>query len=289
MATKAPILFAPAMNVNMWESPAFQANLRKIEEYGYLMVEPGSGELACGWEGKGRLADLSAILNKALEVLLHKPLNKKKIIITAGPTREALDPVRFISNRSSGKMGFALARAATLWGAKVTLIAGPTAVEPYPFVDKLVKVESARQMLNETKKAFEKAHALIMCAAVADFRPKKEHKKKTPKKELLAPMELTENPDIVKTVAKNKGKKLIIGFAAETDQVIEKAREKMKQKGLDFIVSNDVSRGDIGFESNENEVRILGRAGQDIKPAKSQKSHLAFDILKAVFNLKMDS
>ena len=286
MTTRAPVLFAPAMNTNMWDSPGMRATLGKIDRFGYSIVEPGSGDLACGDEGKGRLADVEDILYEIIFQLTLKPLHRKKIVVTAGPTWEPLDPVRFISNRSSGKMGFALARAASLYGANVTLIAGPTLVSAFSKVDRMVHVETAEQMLEATKEAFDDADALFMCAAVADFRPKDCRERKTPKSEVDQDCALVENPDILKTMAQSKGDRLVVGFAAETHDLLEKAQRKMASKGVDFIIANDVSRSDIAFNAQDNEVRIIGADNSILELPKQSKTKLAFAILDHIFQVR---
>ena len=286
MTTRAPVLFAPAMNTQMWESPAMMANMEKLHQFGYHIVEPGSGDLACGTSGKGRLAELEDILFSVLDCLMPKPLAHKRIVVTAGPTREPMDPVRYLSNRSSGKMGFALARAARLWGANVTLIAGPTAMPPLSHVETFIRVETADQMLTATDQAFENADALIMCAAVADFKPKINRDEKTAKGQMEASLPLAPNADILKTLGAKKGARLMIGFAAQTHELLEKAREKLQAKNLDFIVANDVSQTDIGFDSDENQAVILGADGSKQALDKMDKQKLAFEILSHVFNIE---
>jgi len=285
MATKAPVLFAPSMNVNMWENSILQYNIKKLLEHNYHIVEPGTGELACHWTGQGRLAEPGDIVYAASEVLYSKPLKDKKIIVTAGPTWEMVDTVRHISNRSSGKMGYALARAAKLWGAKVTLIAGPTAIEPFKFVDRLIKIESAKDMQIELEKIFPDSDALIMCAAVADFHPSDPKKAKIAKEDMNTRLTLAKNDDILKALSKNKGPRLMVGFAAQTDDIEKMAKKKIKNKGIDYIVANDVSRPDVGFDVDDNEVRIFGSDGSDKSFPKAPKIEIAFQILDYVFHL----
>jgi phosphopantothenoylcysteine decarboxylase / phosphopantothenate---cysteine ligase len=285
MATKAPVVFAPAMNVNMWDSPAMQRNLKTLKKDGHRIVEPGEGFLACNWTGKGRLAELAHIVFAVEDACSVKPLAGKNIVVTAGPTREPVDPVRFWSNKSSGKMGFALARAAKLMGAKVTLIAGPTSAEPFDLADKFERVGNAEEMLRATKKAVKGADALLMCAAVADVAPANPLKRKAEKADLgdTTPMKWT--PDVLKTVAKKKGKTIMVGFAAQTDDVEQRAKKKLKQKGIDFIAANDVSKPGVGMEAEENEVRIFGANGLDVTLAKKPKTELAFEIIRTVFEI----
>ena len=285
MASKAKILFAPGMNTNMWNSPATQENLAKLERYGYHLVDPASGELACGVWGKGRLAALEDIMHAVHYHTYDKPLAGKKLVVTAGPTREHIDPVRYISNRSSGKMGYALAFAANILGADVTLVSGPATATIPQCAAHIIHVESAAEMLDATDSAFKDADALVMCAAVADFRPEKCATQKAGKECFDRDIPFEQNPDIVATVAKAKGDRLVVGFAAETEELLAKAQKKMARKHLDYVVANDVSRTDVGFESDANEVRILGKDGTDrVFPMKS-KTELAFDILRYVFRI----
>lgn len=286
MATKAPVLFAPAMNSNMWESPAMQANLKKLREYGYHIIEPQSGELACHWIGKGRLSEPEQIVFKALEIISGRPLLGKSIVVTAGPTCEPIDPVRFISNKSSGKMGYALARAAKILGANVTLISGPVSSGLECYADEVMKIDTALDMLKATKKSVRKADALIMCAAVADFRPESFNSEKVSKDRIDKNLKLKKNLDIIGSLSKNKGDRIFVGFAAQTKELLKNARKKLNEKNLDFIVANDVSRGDIGFNSDENEVTILSLKGTKRKLSKKSKDKIAFEILYHIFNIK---
>ena len=285
MATKAPVLFAPAMNVNMWESPALQANLKKLRDYGYHFVEPDSGELACHWDGKGRLSDPEEILFEAMKHLSGHPLSEKHIVITAGPTCEAIDPVRYISNKSSGKMGYALAYASKILGAKVTLISGPVYPSLKSHADKLIHIESAKEMQKAVADSFEQADALIMSAAVADFRPEVSNSVKLPKEKLDQNLSLVKNPDIVGSISIKKSDRLLVGFAAQTEGLLDNAKRKLQEKNLDYIVANDVSRCDIGFNSEENEVMILSSDGTLKELSKKPKRRLAFEILSHIFNL----
>jgi phosphopantothenoylcysteine decarboxylase/phosphopantothenate--cysteine ligase len=261
MATTAPVLFAPAMNTQMYASAAVQDNMAVLRSRGYHFVEPDEGELACGTVGPGRLADVDKILEMARIVLSEKPLSGKKVIVSAGPTAEALDPVRFFSNRSSGKMGYAMARAARRMGAQVTLVSGPGAIPAPHFMD-TIRVRTADEMFSAVSRASADADVVVMCAAVADFKAKKAAPAKIKKDGFDYRLELSPTVDILETLGKKKGKRILVGFAAETDDLTTNAREKMRRKNLDAIVANDVSRADIGFESDDNEVRIFFPDGE---------------------------
>jgi phosphopantothenoylcysteine decarboxylase/phosphopantothenate--cysteine ligase len=261
MATTAPVLFAPAMNTQMYASAAVQDNLAVLRSRGFHFVEPDEGELACGTVGPGRLADVEKILEMARIVLSEKPLSGKKVVVSAGPTAEPIDPVRFVSNRSSGKMGYAMARAACRMGAQVTLVSGPCALPAPPFMT-TVRVRTAEEMYAAVSRAAADADALVMCAAVADFKAKKAASAKIKKDGFDYRLELSPTVDILETLGQKKGKRILVGFAAETDDLASNAREKMRRKNLDAIVANDVSRADIGFESDDNEVRIFFPDGE---------------------------
>ncbi len=261
MATAAPVLIAPAMNTQMYASPAVLENIATLRRRGFHFVEPDEGELACGTVGPGRLAEVGKILEAARIVLSEKLLAGKKVVVSAGPTAEPLDPVRFLSNRASGKMGFAMARAARRLGAEVTLVSGPTTLPDPPFLG-TVRVRTAEEMFNAVSIASEGADAVVMCAAVADFRPKKAWPRKVGKGDFDLKVELDPTVDILESLGKRKGNRVLIGFAAETDDLARNAREKMRRKNLDAIVANDVSRADIGFESDNNEVRIFFPDGE---------------------------
>lgn len=261
MATTAPVLIAPAMNTQMYASAAVQENLAVLKSRGFHFVEPGEGELACGTVGPGRLADVGKILEMARNLLTEKPLAGKKVVVSAGPTAEPLDPVRYVSNRSSGKMGFAMARAACRMGAQVTLVSGPTALPDPPFLA-TVRVRTAEEMFSAVSRAAEDADVVVMCAAVADFKAKKSASVKIKKEDFDYRLELSPTVDILETLGKKKGKRVLVGFAAETDDLARNAREKMRRKNLDAIVANDVSRADIGFESDDNEVRVFFPDGE---------------------------
>jgi phosphopantothenoylcysteine decarboxylase/phosphopantothenate--cysteine ligase len=277
LATRAPVLVAPAMNSSMYLNPAVQQNLAILRGRGFHMVEPETGRLACGTSGPGRLAAPEAIVAAAEELLRPAcDLAGWRVVVTAGPTREALDPVRFLSNRSSGKMGYALAQVAAARGAAVTLISGPTALAVPPGVER-VEVTTAAEMCAAVLEHFSGATALVMAAAVADWRPKAfspEKIKKGEHKSLL--LELERTPDILAAVApRKKPEQLVIGFAAESSRLTENAREKLLRKRLDFIVANDITRSDAGFASDTNEVKILWPDGRVEELPRAAKEEVA--------------
>jgi len=288
LATKAPVVIAPAMNVNMWEHPATQANLRTLRDRGVRVVEPGSGYLACGMVGAGRLAEPEAIVAATLEHLgISQELAGETVLITAGPTHEPIDPVRYLGNRSSGKMGYALAEAALRRGAKVVLISGPTTLQP-PSAAEIIFVETAQQMQAAVLDRWEQAGIIIMAAAVADFHAKNTSAEKIKRNGALQ-LELEPNPDILADLGSLRevsGKHLpmLIGFAAETENLLENARKKLAHKRVDAIVLNDVSRADIGFNSDRNEVTII-TADETIPVPQASKLEVAQKILDAALRL----
>ncbi len=258
LATTAPVVVAPAMNVNMWNHPATQANLQILRQRGVKIVEPGAGYLACGMIGAGRLADNEAIVAALLESLgASQDLNGETVLITAGPTREKIDPVRYLTNRSSGRMGYALAESALRRGARVLLISGPTSLTP-PGAAEVTRVESTEEMRDAVLKLLPQASIVIKTAAVSDYRPKAAAGQKIKRKGPMN-LELEATPDILKELSLKKSSQLIVGFAAETENVLENARQKLVSKNLDAIVVNDVSREGIGFDSDRNAVTIITR------------------------------
>ncbi len=261
ISVHCPILIAPAMNGHMYQNPFVQANLQKLREHGVTIVEPVSGGLACGYEGIGRLNEVDVILKQIIELLTRsKDLLGKRIVVTAGPTREYLDPVRFISNRSSGKMGYAIAEAAHHRGADVILISGPATVKPPAGVD-CRYVETALEMREEMLNVFDQANVVVMAAAVADYRPQEftPHKIKKTTDDLTIVLE--KNPDIVRELGQRKTHQIMVGFAAETDDLLENARKKLIDKNLDVIAANDVLAEGAGFEGDTNIVTLLDREG----------------------------
>ena len=258
LATTAPVVVAPAMNVNMWNHPATQANLEILRKRGVRIVEPGSGYLACGMTGPGRLAENDAIVSALLEVLgSAQDLASETVLITAGPTREKIDPVRYLTNRSSGRMGYALAEAASRRGARVLLVSGPTALTP-PSSAELTRVESTEQMRDAVLNLLPQATIVIKTAAVCDYRPKSTAGQKMKRKGPMT-LELEPTPDILKDISLKRGTQVLVGFAAETENVLENARQKLVSKNLDAIVVNDVSREGVGFDTERNAVTIITR------------------------------
>lgn len=291
LAADSDVLIAPAMNMRMWNNPATKENVATLKRWGYRFVEPDSGRLACGDIGTGKLASVAAIAEAALVMLWQQtngaPLAGKHVMITAGPTHEAIDPVRYIANASSGKMGFALARACVRAGAQVSLIAGPTtekAPEQSEMLE-IIRVTSAEDMLSAARSAFERADAAFFSAAVADYRPKAsaDHKlKKTA--EHLETLALVENPDILATLAAEKGGRVVVGFAAETNNLLEAARAKLATKGCDLLVANDVSQAESTFGSDTNHVWVLSSDGTEEVPCMS-KDELADALVERVGKL----
>jgi len=287
LATTAPVIVAPAMNVNMWQNAATQANVETLKERGVRVVDPGSGYLACGMMGPGRLASNEAIVAATLEVLgAGRDLAGETVLITAGPTREQIDPVRYISNRSSGKMGYALAEAALRRGAKVILVTGPTALTP-PSAAEVVPVETAAEMRHSVLARMGEATIVIKAAAVADYRPKSPAPQKMKGKQAFA-LELEPTADIAAEVGARKDGQILVGFAAETENVLENARKKLASKSLDAIVANDVSQPGIGMDSDRNAVTIITRS-EVIEVPESSKWDVAQRILDAVVKLRARS
>ena len=280
MATKAPVLFVPSMNVNMWENKALQKNIQTLLEMGYPLLEPGEGELACHWYGKGRLPELNEVVEKMEDILSTKDLKGEQILVTGGPTQEPIDPVRFITNHSSGKMGYALAKMARRRGAEVILITGPASL-PLPRRDiKFLPVRSAEEMRKAVFNSLEGSSVVIKAAAVSDYRPKVISEKKIKKGESETTLTLERTKDILEELGKKKGNRILIGFAAETEDLLANAKKKLKEKNLDFIVVNDVTQPGAGFSSDTNQVKIIYPSGQ-VKDlplmAKEEVSQLILD------------
>ena len=256
LASTAPVVVAPAMNVSMWNHPATQANIEILRQRGVKIVEPGSGYLACGMTGAGRLAENETIVAAVLEALgASQDLSGETVLITAGPTREKIDPVRYLTNRSSGRMGYALAEVALRRGARVLLVSGPTALTP-PGAAELTRVESAEEMRNAVLELLPHATIVIKTAAVSDYRPKVTARQKINRKGPMT-LELEATPDILKEISLRKQSQIVVGFAAETENVLENARQKLAAKHLDAIVVNDVSHEGVGFDSDRNAATIL--------------------------------
>jgi phosphopantothenoylcysteine decarboxylase / phosphopantothenate---cysteine ligase len=285
MATKAPVLIAPAMNIHMYENPILQENVRKLRRLGYYFMEPAEGHLACGYEGKGRLPEPEKILEEVHRLLNKKDLAGEKLLITAGPNREPLDPVRYLSNRSSGKMGYALARAAIRRGAEVALISGPTMLEP-PTGARLIPVTTAAEMRHAVLNEFPRSTAVIMAAAVTDYRPADFAGKKMKRGQGPIEIRLEPNPDILKEIGAQKNGKLLVGFAAETDELVANAKKKLEDKNLDMIVANDVTGAGAGFDVDTNVATILDRGGGVLALPLMSKDELAEQIFDYLLALK---
>ncbi len=285
LATAAPVVIAPAMNVNMWDNAATQTNIQTLKARGVAIVEPDSGYLACGMVGAGRLAANETIVTAVLKALkAEQDLAGETVLITAGPTREPIDPVRYIGNRSSGKMGYALAEAALRRGAKVILISGPTALKP-PSQAEIIQVQTAQQMRDAVMAHFDRATIVIKAAAVADFTVRAADEKIKRKGPMT--LELEPTTDILAELGAKKGSRIVVGFAAETTDALANARKKLESKSLDAIVLNDVSQPGIGFDSERNAVTILTHAGSETVPETS-KWEVAHRVLDAVVKLKAE-
>lgn len=284
LATTAPVVVAPAMNVNMWNHAATQANLEILKKRGVSVVEPGSGYLACGMTGPGRLAENDAIIAAVMEALgASQELAGETVLITAGPTREKIDPVRYLTNRSSGRMGYALAEAALRRGARVLLVTGPTALTP-PGAAQVTRVESAEEMRKSVLKLLPEASIVIKTAAVSDYRPKGSAEHKIKRSGPMA-LELEPTADILAEIARHKKSQIIVGFAAETQNALENARKKLLAKSLDAIVVNDVSREGVGFDSDRNAVTIITHT-EVVEVPETSKWEVAQRVLDQVVRLR---
>ena len=286
LACTAPVVIAPAMNVNMWQHPATQENIVALRARGVHIVDPGEGYLACGMTGAGRLANQEAIVSVVQEVLqLKKDLAGETVLITAGPTVEDIDPVRFISNRSSGKMGYAIAAAAAARGARVILVSGPTALGAPEGVQR-IDVRSAEQMNEAVQKNFSAATMAIFSAAVADYRAAEPASCKIKRGAEEKTLRLVANPDILASAARGKGDRLIVGFAAETENLPENARKKLSAKNADLIVANDVTAEGAGFDVDTNIVTLFSRDGRDLPLPRLSKTEVAQRILDEALRLR---
>jgi phosphopantothenoylcysteine decarboxylase/phosphopantothenate--cysteine ligase len=286
LASTAPVVVAPAMNVNMWQHAATQENLATLRARGVRIVEPGEGYLACGMTGPGRLAAQEEIVKAVQDVLwAGQDLAGETVLVTAGPTCEDIDPVRFLSNRSSGKMGYAVAEAAARRGAKVILVSGPTSLEAPQGVERQ-DVRSTREMLDAVVRNFAQASIGIFAAAVADFRPAEPAASKIKRGMESVTLRLEPNPDILATVARDKGERLVVGFAAETENVAENARKKLTQKNADLIVANDVTVEGAGFDYDTNIVTLFSRDGRDLALPRMSKAEVADKILDEALRLR---
>ncbi|MGB7727955.1 MAG: bifunctional phosphopantothenoylcysteine decarboxylase/phosphopantothenate--cysteine ligase CoaBC [Candidatus Acidiferrum sp.] len=286
LASTAPMVIAPAMNVNMWQHAATQENVAALRARGVRIVEPNEGYLACGMTGSGRLADQEEILRAVREaVRSEQDMAGETVLVTAGPTCEDIDPVRFLTNRSSGKMGYAVAAAAARRGAKVTLVSGPAALETPRGVQR-VDVRSTEEMQRAVQAKFPSCTIAIFAAAVADYRPAEKSRQKIKRKEDALTLRLEPNPDILASMAKDKGERLVVGFAAETEHMAENARKKLTQKNADLIVANDVAAEGAGFDSDTNIVTLFSRDGRDRPLPQLSKAEVAQCILDEALRLR---
>jgi phosphopantothenoylcysteine decarboxylase/phosphopantothenate--cysteine ligase len=286
LASTAPVVVAPAMNVNMWNHAATQENVKMLRARGVNVVDPAEGYLACGMTGAGRLAGQEAIVAAVREAFkAQRDLDGETVLITAGPTCEDLDPVRYITNRSSGKMGYAVAEAAALRGAKVILVSGPTSLEAPAGVER-IDVRTARDMHHAVVDRIGGASIAVLAAAVSDYRPAEQHAEKIKKNNAPLSISLEPTTDILAEVAKNKGQKIVVGFAAETDHVAENARKKLSAKNADLIVANDVTAEGAGFDQDTNIVTLFSSDGRDLALPKMSKAEVAQRILDEVLRLR---
>lgn len=284
MATKAKVLIAPAMNTNMYTNPIYKKNELNLKELGYLFINPDSGKLACGDVGAGKLANTEDIVKRIeYELLLEEKLKGYKILVTAGPTVEKIDPVRFITNRSTGKMGYAIAKKAKLMGGEVVLITGPTNIEK-PNVDKVVQIESASEMYNKVIN-YKDADVIIMTAAVSDYKPKEFSNEKIKKNDSDLIIQLDRNKDILFELGQIKKNQILVGFAAETTNVEQYAIKKLKKKNLDLIVANDVSNSEIGFATDQNKVIFFDKDENKEELEIMSKDLVAVEILNRIVDL----
>ena len=283
MASKAPVIFAPAMNTNMYENPIVKQNIEKLKAFGYLFIEPTSGRLACGDEGKGKLPDPKLIT----EVILSKLYSKKdmlgkKVLVTAGPTTAPIDPVRYICNHSSGKMGYAIAEEARDRGAEVTLISGPTNLQQ-PYGIDFISVKTNNEMLNAVLDNFDLSDIIVKCAAVADYKPEVYSDMKIKKNNDTFTLKLVQDNDILLELGKRKKEEqILIGFAAESNDLIQNARKKLDKKNLDYIVANDIMSSETGFGSDDNKVSIISRDGNIVSLEKMSKREVAEEIFNTI-------
>lgn len=282
VSTRSTVMLAPAMNVKMWDNPIVQENVSRLKKLGYRFIEPGVGDLACRDVGKGRMAEPEQIVKEVVDLLSAKrDLQGKSILVTASRTVEPIDPVRYLSNPSTGRMGFALAEAASFRGAKVTLISGPSFLQP-PTGVRFISVKSASQMRDEVKKNLRKADCLLMAAAVSDFTPEKTEQTKVKKDQAELVLKLKRTPDILKEAGKRKGKKVLVGFSLETQDEIKNAKAKLKEKNLDLIVVNNPTQPGAGFEVDTNIAAIVDKKGESQRLPLMSKKELAFKILDRV-------
>ena len=282
-ASKAKVIFAPAMNTNMYQNRIVQGNIEKLKSYGYEFIEPSSGRLACGDIGIGKLADVNTIVERVLIELSDKEqdLKGKKVLVSAGPTIAPIDPVRYLTNRSTGKMGYAIAEEARDRGAEVILVSGPTNLNP-PKNVRIINIKTNEEMKNEIFNNFEWADIVIKSAAVADYKPKEYSKEKIKKGEGDLNICLTRDNDILKSLGDIKTHQILVGFAAESNDVLKNAEKKLKNKNLDFIVANDITSSDTGFGSEDNKVVIISKNNEKLELEKMSKKEVASNIFDMI-------
>lgn len=286
MATKAPVVFAPAMNTNMYENPIVQNNIEKLKSFGYEFIEPASGRLACGDVGAGKLADVEDIYEFVLKTLYKtSDLEGKKVLITAGPTISPIDPVRFITNRSTGKMGYAIAEEARNRGAEVTLISGPTNIKP-PYGVKIIKISTNEEMKNEVLKYFDETDIVIKSAAVADYKTLTYSEQKIKKGEGNLNLEFTRDSDILSILGEKKTSQILVGFAAESNNLEQNATRKLIKKNLDLIVGNDITAKETGFGSDDNKVIFISKTGEKTVLDKMSKLEVAKKLFDEIIKIK---
>lgn len=282
MATKAKVMFAPAMNTNMYLNPIVQANISKLKGFGYEFISPSSGRLACGDVGEGKLEDSEVIVSRVLTMLYDiKDMVGKNVVVTAGPTLSPIDPVRYISNYSSGKMGYAIAEEARDRGANVTLISGPSMLKA-PHGINFISVSTNEEMLCRIEEIFENTDIVIKAAAVSDYKIKEYSKVKIKKNEAEIDLKFVKNTDILKYLGTIKTHQILVGFAAESNNIIDYAKEKLQGKNLDYIVANDITKADIGFSSDDNKVTIICKNGKTIEMQKMSKRQVAKELFDIV-------
>lgn len=285
LAARARVILCPSMNVNMFSNPAVQENIRKLEVYGYTIIDPAEGYLACGWEGKGRLPEVYDIILEAERALHEHDFAGKKILVTSGATREYIDQARFLSNPSSGKMGYALCKAAWMRGAEVICISGHTTTGTLPGV-KNIKTVSAEDMYRQVMKIAPDADIIIKTAAVSDYTPLKRSASKIKKESGNLNIEFTRTTDILAELGRKFSEKIVVGFAAECENILENSRKKIKSKNIDLIVSNDISEAGCGFESDTNRVTIIDKTGRNTEIPLLTKEEIAHRILDKIAHIR---
>ncbi|NSW92588.1 MAG: bifunctional phosphopantothenoylcysteine decarboxylase/phosphopantothenate--cysteine ligase CoaBC [Firmicutes bacterium] len=285
MATKAPVMFVPSMNTNMYENPILKENILKLEKHGYLFMEAEEGLMACGTSGKGRLPEPETIVEKIINIIGHeKDMKGLKVLITAGPTREPIDPVRYITNKSSGKMGYALASAASMRGAEVLLVSGPVSLNR-PCNVNVINVNTAREMFQKVMEVYKNYDVIAMFAAVADYRSEQEAERKIKKDKEVMNLKLVKNPDIAAELGKVKGERILVGACAETEDIIKNAVTKLENKNFDVIMANDITMEGAGFEVDTNIVKIINKDKNIIELPIMEKTQVAHRVLDEVVKI----